>query len=193
MSQKAQSTRALILEKAEEMFVQKGYVGTSMEDIVQHSGMSKGSIYYHFGSKEKLFMALIETFSNGWIKKWGEAETQSSSFQEKLHLVTEYYVKDFHNPLLKVIDEFYMNTTAQQEFLDQSLHLVQAPLDVYKDIFQAGIDEGVVKENDAHELALVFTGLMNGLGVNYYQMEVSDLEQLYTRAVQLFLEGVLVL
>jgi AcrR family transcriptional regulator len=47
----AENTKKLIAEKAREVFSQKGYFLASMEMIRVHSGMSKGSIYYHFKSK----------------------------------------------------------------------------------------------------------------------------------------------
>ncbi|MGE7925739.1 helix-turn-helix domain-containing protein, partial [Viridibacillus arvi] len=47
-----------ILVKAIMLFSQKGYNQTSVEDISKASGYSKGHIYYHFESKEKLFILL---------------------------------------------------------------------------------------------------------------------------------------
>lgn len=59
--------RSMILDQALELFVQKGYAATSMEDIVKHTGVSKGSIYYHFSSKDDLFVSMVEkSTANGW-------------------------------------------------------------------------------------------------------------------------------
>ena len=57
---KGEKTKALIAEKAKVIFEQKGYVGTSMEDIREFSEISKGSIYYHFKNKEELFLYTVE-------------------------------------------------------------------------------------------------------------------------------------
>lgn len=53
-------TKKLIAEKAKVIFEKKGYAGTSMEDIRAFSEISKGSIYYHFKSKEELFLYTVE-------------------------------------------------------------------------------------------------------------------------------------
>jgi AcrR family transcriptional regulator len=51
------ATRERILQSAQELFSEKGFHGTSMDDIVEKSGMSKGAIYGHFESKDALIMA----------------------------------------------------------------------------------------------------------------------------------------
>jgi len=50
------------LQAALACFAQKGYYQTSMDDIVAQSELSKGALYWHFKSKQELFVALIEWF-----------------------------------------------------------------------------------------------------------------------------------
>lgn len=52
------SRREDILERAGELIAIKGYDNTSMRDIASAVGMLPGSLYYHFSSKESLFLAL---------------------------------------------------------------------------------------------------------------------------------------
>ncbi|MFW9919994.1 MAG: TetR/AcrR family transcriptional regulator [Candidatus Thorarchaeota archaeon] len=52
--------RNSILEAAENQFSKQGYYETSMDDIVNASGLSKGAIYGYFDSKESLFLAIQE-------------------------------------------------------------------------------------------------------------------------------------
>jgi AcrR family transcriptional regulator len=56
----ADQTRQRILHTASELFVEHGYAGTSIRDISERLGMTKGSLYYHFASKEELLLALVE-------------------------------------------------------------------------------------------------------------------------------------
>lgn len=53
-----QSRRDELLDRAGELMAAKGYDGTSMRDIARAVGMLPGSLYYHFPSKEALFLAL---------------------------------------------------------------------------------------------------------------------------------------
>lgn len=53
-------TRNRILDAAEAMFVERGYFGTSLRDITSEANLQVALSYYHFGSKENLFKAVIE-------------------------------------------------------------------------------------------------------------------------------------
>lgn len=44
-----------ILDTAEQLFVEKGYDHTSLQNIIDKTGLSKGAIYHHFASKEEIF------------------------------------------------------------------------------------------------------------------------------------------
>ena len=52
--------REEILDAAEELFVTKGYEQATTVDIMQKVGIAKGTLYYHFTSKEEILDALIE-------------------------------------------------------------------------------------------------------------------------------------
>jgi AcrR family transcriptional regulator len=51
---KGEATRLRILERAAPVFNQRGYAGASMSELVEATGIEKGGIYNHFGSKEEL-------------------------------------------------------------------------------------------------------------------------------------------
>ena len=57
---KAEKTKAHIIEQAANLFNQKGYAGSSMSDIMQATGLKKGGIYNHFGSKDELALAAFD-------------------------------------------------------------------------------------------------------------------------------------
>ena len=54
-----QRNRTIILRSARELFHKKGFYGTTMEDIADHSGFDRRTIYNHFKNKEDVFAALI--------------------------------------------------------------------------------------------------------------------------------------
>ena len=57
-------TQRTLLDAALELFIENGYAGTSVEDIVQRSNLSIGSLYHHFGNKAGLYLALWQE----WVK-----------------------------------------------------------------------------------------------------------------------------
>jgi AcrR family transcriptional regulator len=59
----AEERKNEILDAADELFGQKGFDGTSTNDILQKVGIARGTLYHHFKSKENLIDALIERYS----------------------------------------------------------------------------------------------------------------------------------
>lgn len=59
-----ESTRARILDAALNIFSNKGYHDTRLDEIVEESHTSKGAIYFHFPNKERLFLALVDQFAD---------------------------------------------------------------------------------------------------------------------------------
>jgi len=57
---KGERTRRRIVESAAGFFNTKGYFGSSMNDLVRETGLEKGGIYNHFGSKEELALEAFD-------------------------------------------------------------------------------------------------------------------------------------
>lgn len=55
--------RRAILEAAEQLFLRDGYLGANMDELATLSGVSKQTVYAHFGSKEALFVELVGTMT----------------------------------------------------------------------------------------------------------------------------------
>lgn len=56
----SQETIRKILKLARKKFSNKGYAGTSLEEIVEELGMTRGALYHHFKNKKALFLAVLE-------------------------------------------------------------------------------------------------------------------------------------
>lgn len=63
MRKEAQERRNEILDAADELFGQRGFDGTSTNDILEKVGIARGTLYYHFKSKEDIMDALIERYN----------------------------------------------------------------------------------------------------------------------------------
>lgn len=66
--------RAQILEAALLCFGSKGLHASKMDDIVAASGLSKGAIYWHFKSKDEIFLALFEELERELLAEWEDAD-----------------------------------------------------------------------------------------------------------------------
>lgn len=65
---KAKETKSKIIEYSTKLFLDKGFKGVTLSDILKETGLSKGAFYHHFSSKEELFVELmkflIDEFAN---------------------------------------------------------------------------------------------------------------------------------
>lgn len=64
---KGAATRAFLLQVAAETFAERGYVETTMAELIARSGLTKGAFYFHFSSKEQLALAVIEEKQRQWV------------------------------------------------------------------------------------------------------------------------------
>lgn len=63
----ATDTREILLGSGGALFLERGYTGTGLQDILQHAGVPKGSFYHHFGSKEDFGLELVERFAGAGL------------------------------------------------------------------------------------------------------------------------------
>jgi TetR/AcrR family transcriptional regulator, transcriptional repressor for nem operon len=66
MSAKGELTRRTIIEKSLQLFSVKGYFNTSISDILQATGLTKGGLYCHFKSKEEVWQAVYDDAVDIW-------------------------------------------------------------------------------------------------------------------------------
>ncbi|WP_416828842.1 TetR/AcrR family transcriptional regulator [Ectobacillus polymachus] len=83
-----------IITAATKLFSQKGYLATSIQDIVEHSGMSKGTFYNYFHSKEELILSCIKNYHEILSEKLAVLAHQSldekTKFMKQLQAIMEH-------------------------------------------------------------------------------------------------------
>nr|WP_315465756.1 TetR/AcrR family transcriptional regulator [uncultured Rhodoferax sp.] len=67
-----------LLAAALELFVEKGFAATRAEEVAKRAGVSKGTLFLYFSSKEELFKAVVRENISGRFSEWGE---ELESFQ----------------------------------------------------------------------------------------------------------------
>lgn len=60
--ERSETIKQHILEAALKLFSHKGYSATSVQDISEEAGLSKGNVYHHFHDKETIFRALLDRY-----------------------------------------------------------------------------------------------------------------------------------
>jgi AcrR family transcriptional regulator len=87
----AEATRQLLVDVARELFAERGYAATSVEEIIQRAGVARGSLYHHFAGKDALFRVVYEAVQSDMASRvttaalavgepWGAARAGLSAF-----------------------------------------------------------------------------------------------------------------
>ena len=77
-------TKNKILDVAENHFSKNGYYKTPLDEIVKKSKISKGGIYFHFPSKENLFLSVMDRLAKKLISKIGKGNLSIDNPNERL-------------------------------------------------------------------------------------------------------------
>ncbi len=88
-------TRNRILDAALDVFSSKGYHDTRIDEIAEQSGTSKGSIYFHFPNKERLFLALTDQFADLLERRVTEAIQQEREGIQRVRVALETVLATF--------------------------------------------------------------------------------------------------
>jgi AcrR family transcriptional regulator len=96
MSTKAERTTAYIIETVAPVFNKHGYVGTSMSDLTEATGLTKGAIYGNFENKEALALSAFEYNSKLLLKTIDEQLGVNGTALEKVFNLLSFY-KNYHN------------------------------------------------------------------------------------------------
>ena len=104
-----------ILEKAFELFRKNGYTDTKVEDITKALGISKGSFYTYFKTKEELLCELLESMKNSEMERYSKVEIDENPKKTLENFIKERF-KSFlellNNVDIGVVRSFAQNTIA---------------------------------------------------------------------------------
>ena len=157
----AEERKKEILDVAEELFATKGYDSASTTDILERIGIARGTLYYHFKSKEEILDALIERTIQGVLQK---AKAVLSSDMPALY------------KLIAFVGSLNVDTDIGNEIADQAhkpqnalMHqkiqgsLLSAVTPMAAEIIREGIREGCFSTDypeEAAEMLLIYSSIV---------------------------------
>jgi len=98
---KAERTKIFIAEKTASLFNQKGYAGTSLNDMTDATGLTKGAIYGNFEDKDDVALAAFDHSMNSLISQVRELQADERSALGKLKAFITVYSNGLRSPVLK--------------------------------------------------------------------------------------------
>lgn len=157
--------RALILEAAYQLFLEKGYANTKIIDIANRAGIGKGTVYEYFDSKTTLFGQLCETKFSNHFDELDAIRHMKLSSSEKLFEFLRREYKSFDS--VRDGNKFFPSLVVAADLLDNErirsvlTGMVAAKFELIRDVIQEGIDSGEFAPVDASMAASVFMGALH--------------------------------
>jgi AcrR family transcriptional regulator len=95
-SERREATRAAIVKAAKRLFGERGFAGTTMDNVATAAHVAKGAVYHHFETKEALFETVFDEVSQdpavlGW-ERWREIDAK-------------HFGGGFHRALARAMDD----------------------------------------------------------------------------------------
>lgn len=158
---KSQAMREKILNTATQLFIQKGSEKTSMQDIAQTAGISKGAIYHHFKSKDEIVLAVIRSrqeLMEEEMKQWLKA-TENLTGREQLQTILKSNLESQTARATDgILGEYEKDAGFILTMMRDNLR-IGAPL--VSDIIKKGMADGSLRTQYPDQAAEVFLLLVN--------------------------------
>jgi len=150
-SRRKQARPSELVAAALDLFVEKGFAATRAEEVAVRAGVSKGTLFLYFASKEDLFKAVVRENISGLYPEWsGELDNFSGSTAELMHYCMQAWWSRFGDTKASGISKLIMSEARnfpelaafyQQEVVEPGRELIRR-------ILQRGIERGEFRPID---------------------------------------------
>lgn len=161
-------TKKSIIKASMRLFARRGYHGTSVAQIAEATGLTKGALYWYFKDKEDLFLTVLDCIKDDWQKTIMSRVEASKGVTEKLEQLfdaTSEMVAASENPYSMHL--FLVAAGAQpemREFEDAIKTAYAGYVKILADTIRQGQEDGEVKRDvDAESAAVGIIGCLEGV------------------------------
>ena len=170
-------TKRKIFETSMKLFAEKGYDATSIEEITATVGVAKGTLYYHFSSKEEIFNFLVE---EGMKLLKNSIEIKTSKFIKVL--------AKYEHIITIILSQFWgtesRNIACKSYVLDY--------IKTIEDIIITGMEKGELPKGNAKIIASTIFSITSSILVYKNQTGQSlDIHELYNEYQDIIINGLL--
>jgi TetR/AcrR family fatty acid metabolism transcriptional regulator len=161
------ATRQRILEAAEMIFAEKGYHGAIVDDIIRVARTSKGGFYFHFPSKQGVFMALMDVLAPKLMaavdRSIAQEETAAAKVDAALRTVLDQFARHRRLSKILLVEAMGLGHGFDEKIVEirgQFASMIQGYLDF-------AVAEGVVSPLDTAVAAYAWFGAINEVVIRW--------------------------
>ncbi len=193
MQKRSQETRANILNAAQSLFAQNGYDATGVADICQEAGVSKGSFYYHFPSKQALFLELLDEWLSGLDVQLNLLRQNDQSAPDSLIAMTSVLPLVFQSAgnHLQMFLEFWIQASRDATIWEATIAPYHRYQTLFASLIEEGITEGSLEPVDTQLTAQVIVSFAVGLLLQgLLDPQGADWEKVAKQGIQYLMDGI---
>ncbi|MBE5317867.1 TetR/AcrR family transcriptional regulator [Pedobacter sp. MR2016-19] len=163
--------RQAILEAAEKLFCETGYEGTSTRQIAKESGANMAMINYYFGSKEGVFVEIMNERIAGFTSQLKIINEDKISALEKLHKVIEGYVnRILNNTAFHKMMHRELSLTQRPEMYDKIKDAMSHNMQIIDRIITDGIEDGSFNKVDVRMVIATIMGTITNIVISPHKV-----------------------
>ena len=193
--QNKQTSRDKILQSAVQLFLEEGFEATSVNDICKHAGVSKGSFYHYFETKQVLFLSLMENWSSRVMQSvLGEPITEDSNAKDVLIQMPYQFNMAFAAvprgfPMLV---DFWRQAMADPAIWKTAVEPYRYFMGFFMRIIETGQQDGSIRKDiDSEILARLLVAVAMGYLLEAaFDQEKADWSALTSQGLSVLLEGI---
>jgi len=152
-------------DSALELFAGQNYSSVRIKDIAEATGLNSALIYYYFGSKENLFLKVIESTVEKAFEQFDSIKMNASNPKDVLFLWIQIHILQFYllQKLAKISLD-YASTNGRTPAIDKAIkQFYEKESVVLKNTLTDGITAGVFREVNPVDMAMFISTFLDGV------------------------------
>jgi len=165
----SQDSRDEILKAAIQLFATRGFHETSMSEVAREAKVSKALIFWHFKTKEELFLAVLNKLLEPYVIDFAEESEKLDAREQIRKLVRGYvnFVRENASSVSFFLRRFMSGEEMPEEFTEQIRRLYDLYKALLTDRIRLGQEHGLCsRSNQPDVLANFVLAALNGLLIN---------------------------
>ncbi|MCK4489873.1 MAG: TetR/AcrR family transcriptional regulator [Anaerolineales bacterium] len=188
----SEKRRNQILDAAMKTFSEVGFHKARMSDIADTSGLSKGSLYWYFDSKDSIILNLLEKFFEPELKDLRALLTDNRSAEDRLEIYIDRVSDDMLAMLkwMPLIHDFIALAFRKEPVRKAISSYYQRHLEILLSLIQQGLDAGEFQADSAMEASIAIGSIIEGTVLLWvYDPSQIDIKYHIKSNINLLLQG----
>ena len=184
---KMNKTKRKIFETSMKLFADKGYDATSIEEITASVGVAKGTLYYHFSSKEEIFNFLIEEGMKLLKNSISIKTAKMTNSLDRLRAIVLIQIKilfKYENFITIILSQLWGNDDRSKMCRNYVFEYIQ----MIEEIVKEGIDKGEIVNKDATLIASGIFGFICSSFIYKMRHEEVEVQELFNEVDSVFIK-----